>query len=117
MGFNQKLYEQMNEYEEYILSKDWALLKEIRLKKDNNQCVLCKSKEKLVCHHITYIRLYHEDINDMIILCSRCHSRMHRLSPPKDQPDFAKQKVWNQVIKPTQVEMDAFFEMMAKKNS
>ena len=100
MTFNKKLWEEIAEFDEYIASDKWKKLREKRLKVDNSCCVICKSKVNLTCHHLTYERLYNEDINDLIILCTRCHNRMHQISPPKNQPEFTKQSARGDVFAP-----------------
>ncbi len=59
-------------------------IKEARLKKDNYECQLSKlfgiteisgspCSDDLEQHHKTYVRCGHEDINDIITVCTRCH--------------------------------------------
>ena len=93
MKLNHKLLDKAREFQDYIKSEKWKLLKEKRLEKDEFKCVLCKSKEKLVCHHLTYMRLYKEEINDLITLCSRCHKRIHFICSPK-VPEFAQRSLF-----------------------
>jgi len=114
MAFNEELWNKMNEYKDYIASKGWLKLTKERLKKDDFKCVLCKATEKLTCHHITYQRLFSEEINDLIILCARCHSRIHRISPPIDQPKFSKQNVLSQIFAPSQKELKQTIDRVFK---
>lgn len=110
MTFNKELWNKMNEYKDYLVSEDWEKLKVQRFQKDEHKCMICKSgkiqKAKLVCHHITYTRLFNEEIDDLITLCMRCHSKIHRASPPKNLPDFAKQNVLSIVFQPSEKEME-----------
>ena len=84
-------FQQILKFREYMLSDFWKDMRYKRLKKDNFQCVLCKAKENLICHHLTYQRVFKENINDLIILCKRCHNRIHWISPPAKQPFFVNQ--------------------------
>jgi len=59
-------------------------IKQARLEKDNHECQVSKllgiahlsgkpCTEDLDIHHITYDRYGHENINDVITVCTRCH--------------------------------------------
>ena len=99
MHINQELDDKIKTFSRYISSKKWIQLRELRLELDNFQCVLCKTKEgRLVCHHLTYVRLYQENLNDLIILCSKCHDRIHRICPPLDIPKECLQSAAEKVF-------------------
>jgi hypothetical protein len=64
-------------------------MKEIILSRDNHECRVCSSKEKLIIHHkdetgesslktknIKDIEI-NNDINNLITLCQFCHMRLH----------------------------------------
>ncbi len=91
MVFDKELYDKIIQFGEYIASKQWMELKEERLNKDLHCCVRCKGVNKLTCHHLYYGRLYQEKIDDVITLCSKCHTWIHSVSPPKGIPLFCKQ--------------------------
>lgn len=101
MKYDKELAREIEAFESYMQGKEWQRLKQSRFELDQC-CVLCKSKENTVCHHLTYSRLYNEDINDLITLCSKCHARIHKISPPTFIPDCcrqdAKEKVWTSQI-------------------
>ena len=88
---DKKLLKQIDEFENYLLSDTWKILKKERHTKDGDMCVLCKDTKALICHHLYYGRLYKEDINDLISLCLRCHSRIHQISPPSFIPLFCQE--------------------------
>jgi len=73
-------------YDEYINSEDWRLLKQDILKSANFRCQLCSSGDKLRLHHNTYERLGHELRSDVVILCERCHSIFHGVSDERFPP-------------------------------
>lgn len=60
-------------YEEYLLSPEWKAKADERKRLDGYQCRICESKERLECHHRTYIRLYDERIEDLTTLCNPHH--------------------------------------------
>ena len=64
----------------YLDSPKWQELRSKVLKRDNNRCVNCNSESNLNCHHITYNRLGNEKLNDLVILCQPCHSRLHEIA-------------------------------------
>lgn len=105
MAFNKELWDKMTEFQDYLESDKWKQKREERYKKDNHQCVLCKSNKRISCHHLTYARLYKEDINDLITFCNKCHQRIHKISPPHDIPDFVKQTAIDKVYAPSTEDM------------
>jgi hypothetical protein len=64
---------------EYMNTQQWKELKLSRLKIAQNKCECCGSIHSLQLHHITYIRLTQEHINDVAILCKSCHTKLHNL--------------------------------------
>ena len=73
-----------SEYKKYISSPEWRKKRVIILKRDNNMCVMCGSKENLNVHHLTYERLYEEDNDDLVTLCSKCHKDIHERKDSND---------------------------------
>jgi hypothetical protein len=65
-------------YQKYLRSKDWFAKRQERMKIDEWECAICsKHNCALHCHHLTYDRLFNEDVNtDLITLCKRCHFYM-----------------------------------------
>ena len=61
-------------------SKEWRLVRRKRLELDNYTCVVCGSKSRLAVHHINHASFFKEqrlDINNLVTLCTSCHSRFH----------------------------------------
>jgi len=59
-------------------------LKLLVLERDDNQCQICKTQEKLVVHHVdgsgyTSVdkKQMNNDIENLITLCSSCHHKLH----------------------------------------
>lgn len=61
----------------YLDSVEWKTLKELRLEIAGHKCEKCGSKHWLHLHHVSYIRLTQESIDDVCILCSKCHKKIH----------------------------------------
>jgi 5-methylcytosine-specific restriction endonuclease McrA len=56
---------------------------------------VCNKKRRatsLQIHHITYKNLFHEEPEDLIILCGTCHMKAHGLIKPKKQVHKKKKK-------------------------
>lgn len=83
-----------NNYYEYIQSEEWKQTKKTLYKLYHKpRCYCCgyyteaenkagtpfKIRRRIHVHHITYERLGEELIEDLILLCSRCHKAVHRL--------------------------------------
>ena len=82
------------EYEAYIHSPEWNIIKQKRKEIDGNKCIMCRrpestcKKKGLQCHHITYDRLGHEDVyKDLVTLCSSCHIKMHNFLKRRTKPE------------------------------
>lgn len=66
-------------YETYLKSKKWTDFKAKVIGMRGFNCELCKSQKNIQLHHLTYERLGKEDINDVMILCKKCHEKAHKL--------------------------------------
>lgn len=58
--------------------RDW---RKAVLKRDNNQCKICKSKIELEAHHIKEFSKYKDlrfIVDNGITLCKNCHKNIHR---------------------------------------
>ena len=65
------------EYEQYIKSDEWKKRREWALTFWNRRCAICFGRDNLHVHHRTYKRLGCENLNDLIVLCERCHELFH----------------------------------------
>jgi 5-methylcytosine-specific restriction endonuclease McrA len=64
-------------YKEYLQSDAWKAKRKAVLIRDQLRCQLCGHEKNLHVHHVTYDRIYNEDLEDLITLCSDCHSTLH----------------------------------------
>jgi len=71
------------QYETYLKSDDWAQLKIDLFNLRGRKCEMCGSKKSICVHHLTYKNIYKEEPGDLIILCSLCHSKEHKLIKTK----------------------------------
>lgn len=68
-----------NKYHKYLLSDEWANLKIDLFKKRGKICERCLSNDKIHVHHLTYKNIFNEDPKDLLILCSKCHKKEHKI--------------------------------------
>lgn len=64
-------------YNAYLKSRHW---KDLKIKYESSgrprQCILC-DRLRYQLHHISYVRLGEETLNDLVPLCSGCHHKIH----------------------------------------
>lgn len=61
-------------YRDYMESPQWQRFRDSMLERADNMCEGCgKRDETLQVHHITYVRLGHENPDDVQVLCLSCH--------------------------------------------
>lgn len=65
-------------YNDYLRSPHWRDLRRLAAAELPNVC-LCGATEQLQLHHMTYERLGHEQLVDLIWLCATCHNLTHVL--------------------------------------
>ena len=73
-------------YDQYIASPHWALKRRQRLQLDGYRCQGCYSGTGLHVHHVSYDRLGHEDMADLITACGSCHRKIHSLQRKSGMP-------------------------------
>lgn len=73
-------------YQAYLNSDAWKEIRNKRVKMDGYKCQVCGSSSNLEVHHLTYEHKYHENMDDLITLCDKCHRKVHGKSeePPKN---------------------------------
>jgi hypothetical protein len=60
-------------YKLYLCSREWNEKVVKVIKRSKNLCERCKKNQGSQTHHLTYIRLYKERLDDLAYLCSDCH--------------------------------------------
>lgn len=61
----------------YYTLPHWHRVKNARESRDSHRCVLCLATHELRCHHVSYVNLFDEPLEDLLTLCERCHGRVH----------------------------------------
>lgn len=59
--------------EEYYESPEWGHKRRQKLEQAKYRCEKCGSPGRLDVHHLTYDRLYDEDLGDLQVVCRSCH--------------------------------------------
>lgn len=65
-------------YKDYLKSDEWQNKRKLVIIRDWWRCKCCNSTKQLNVHHRTYKTIHTpEEINDLTLLCNRCHSLIH----------------------------------------
>lgn len=75
--------ETVETYKDYLNTKHWLNKKESFKKTVINECMLCKSKDHLHVHHLTYKNIGNESNSELSLLCRECHYQSHELGRDK----------------------------------
>lgn len=66
-------------YKDYLKTKHWINKKIQFLKNHKNECSMCGRKNcKLDLHHMTYENVGNEKLDDLVVLCNECHTKVHK---------------------------------------
>jgi hypothetical protein len=61
----------------YYASREWGLKKEAVRQRAKGMCERCKVNRMRSVHHLSYARLYDEELEDLQALCEPCHQFTH----------------------------------------
>lgn len=68
-------------YDDYTSSDHWKQFRDQVLRMTPRRCTACSDDEaRLELHHRTYWRLGREFLEDVSLLCGRCHDTVHKIS-------------------------------------
>jgi hypothetical protein len=88
-GFVPPLSPAQIEYQKYLKSWRWKLLRWLRVRIDGRRCRTCKSFNALQCHHPDYEHKggsFVAELRDIITLCDKCHGKIHGSTPGAPAP-------------------------------
>lgn len=83
-------------YREYISERDgrWDAKKQMVYALYGRHCALnATHTDFLNVHHNTYVRLFNELPEDLVILCSKCHQHFHDILPKPPEEDSEWQQL------------------------
>lgn len=69
--------QKVTNYRVYLMSSKWRITRERKVREAGEQCALCPNTTDLQVHHRTYERVGNEHMEDLVVLCGRCHARHH----------------------------------------
>jgi 5-methylcytosine-specific restriction endonuclease McrA len=96
---SKKINDFLNRKAKYFNSKKWKELRARIRERDCNMCVICGSEDRLQVHHKTYVRFENEDEDDLVTLCNKCHSDLHKeLGKPNYANDLEGQWFWSDYL-------------------
>lgn len=90
-----------SEYHRYLASREWAVKKEQVKQRSAGTCERCQEARASEVHHVTYERLGHEDLDDLLHICCACHRFLSAKS------DYDPLSHWKQVV--TEIGQGYFF--------
>ena len=61
------------DYHAYLASREWSLLREEVRKRSGDKCEHCFVAPQQAVHHLTYERIGHEELEDLMAVCNPCH--------------------------------------------
>jgi hypothetical protein len=67
---------QQNEYERYLQSPRWRTLARAVQMRAKGKCEICRRAYGVECAHLTYERIFHEPIDDLLWVCKKCHREL-----------------------------------------
>jgi len=68
------------DYQHYLASRTWARLRRSALRRARGHCMVCRSPDGVEVHHNRYPHRWGtERRDDLVALCSGCHSLFHEL--------------------------------------
>lgn len=67
-----------SKYSAYLKSETWKKKRLEAIERDGFQCRICGSAKNLNVHHLTYKQVPNEPLDDLLTVCEKCHSKLHR---------------------------------------
>lgn len=80
--------ETVDTYKEYLYTEHWRKLRSVVYERYKHRCVECQKElplDFLNVHHKTYANVGDEQMEDLILVCSRCHAKLHGITEIKPQ--------------------------------
>lgn len=75
--------ENKQKYHKYLLSDSWAAKRKKVTALRKGKCEKCGSMKSLHVHHLHYKNIFHEEMEDLQLLCKKCHYKVHKRFVPK----------------------------------
>jgi hypothetical protein len=72
------------DYKEYLLSPEWRAKRIQAFQHYGRKCCKCARTKNLQIHHKTYINIFNEPMEDLMVLCKRHHEEIHGINKVRD---------------------------------
>ena len=97
------------DYQRYLAGREWALLREQVRERSGDHCENCFMEPQQAVHHLTYKRIGHENLEDLMAVCNDCHEyfsgksgwnnvESYNVVGERFEADFAGSKQWCHLI-------------------
>lgn len=86
------------EYKLYLQSIEWKQKKELLFSIKGKVCERCKSIKEIQVHHKTYANVFNEKLNDLEVICKKCHYKEHFNKNGKKNPILSVKKILSQKV-------------------
>jgi hypothetical protein len=73
-------------YSEYLRSDRWKAFRKKIIAERGDLCEVCKIIPHFSLHHRTYIRLWQELPEDVLLVCKDCHDGIHKQNRLDNKP-------------------------------
>lgn len=73
-------------YQLYLVSPHWYYHRARAHAATGRLCTYCKALHKITTHHLSYINLGHEPVEDLMVLCWTCHKTAEKLHLEDELP-------------------------------
>jgi hypothetical protein len=94
-------------YERYLETDEWSVTRYFALRAAGYLCEGCGWGRWLEVHHRTYERLGEERLEDLAVLCDRCHAREHGLLPRERDRGLVRPDWTQEVVRGMPVEIES----------
>lgn len=65
-------------YESHLQSPEWQIIRRKVFDRSGGICEGCHERRAVQVHHLTYARLGHEMLFDLVAVCIQCHESIHK---------------------------------------
>jgi hypothetical protein len=101
-------------YRDYLASEHWRQLRRRYRESDLPQTCKCGAPGRDL-HHLTYERLGSEHLEDLALICGKCHRAEHRKKKPKRHRSTKKRGVSVRFVEPAPQPRDWHYEFDASE--
>ena len=91
-----------SDYKRYLRCRHWQELRQKALNRANGRCEMCGYEPwkpgTLQVHHRTYERIGKEGLDDLIVVCPRCHMKIHGIHGKRKKVTSEKRIIEREVF-------------------